>query len=156
MPKMTPCLWFDDNAEEAVNYYLSVFKNSAILNVSRYSEGGMGEPGKVMVINFSLDGQEYMALNGGPVFNFTEAVSFYVHCDTQAEIDWYWEKLSAHPEAEQCGWCKDQFGLSWQIVPNSLGELMGGSAEQAGRVMQALLQMKKLDIAALTRARDAG
>ncbi len=154
MPKITPFLWLDDNAEEAVNFYISIFKNSKVLNVSRFGEGAPGPAEKVMSISFVLDGQEFAALNGGPVFNFTEAISFYVNCDTQEEIDYYWEKLSAQKEAEQCGWLKDKFGLSWQIVPSVLGELMGDpDPEKAKRVMEALLQMKKLDINALKRAR---
>jgi predicted 3-demethylubiquinone-9 3-methyltransferase (glyoxalase superfamily) len=154
MPKITPCLWFDDNAEEAVNFYVSIFKNSEITNVSRFPEGAPGPVGKVMTMSFKLDGQEFMALNGGPAFNFTEAISLFVNCETQAEVDAYWYQLSAGGEESQCGWLKDRFGLSWQIVPNELGELLGDpDPGKSQRVMQAMLQMRKLDIDALRKAR---
>jgi len=157
MNKITPCLWFDDNAEEAVNFYVSIFKNSKILSVARYGEAGPRPEGMVMTMTFQLDGQEFMALNGGPEFKFTEAISFYVNCKTQAEVDELWEKLSAGGEEVQCGWLKDKFGLSWQIVPAILGELLGDKdAGKAARVMQAMLQMKKIDIAGLQRAYEQG
>jgi predicted 3-demethylubiquinone-9 3-methyltransferase (glyoxalase superfamily) len=159
LARITPCLWFDGQAEEAVELYTSVFENSRITEVSRFLEAGHeihGQPaGRVMAIAFELDGQPFMALNGGPLFKFTEAVSFQVHCETQAEVDHYWERLSAggDPAAQQCGWLKDPFGASWQIVPRILPELLGDSdRRKAERTMQALLQMKKLDIAALKRA----
>src|SRR2546429_2963310 len=152
--KITPFLWFDDNAEEAANFYVSVFKDSRIKNVTRYDEAASkaaGRPvGSAMTVEFELEGQPFIALNGGPSFKFSEAISFVVNCETQEEIDELWEKLSAHPESEQCGWLKDKFGLSWQIVPTAMGELMGGSdPEKSGRAMQAMLQLKKLDIQAL-------
>lgn len=157
MQTITPCLWFDDNAEEAVNFYLSVFKNSKVLNTSRFGEGGPRPAGMVMVVNFELNGQPFIALNGGPEFRFTEATSFYVSCASQDEVDWYWNRLAADGGEEgQCGWLKDRFGLSWQIVPTALGELLGDpDPVKARRVMQAMLQMRKLDIAGLQRARDA-
>ena len=163
MKKITPCLWFDDNAEEAVNFYVSVFKNSRIGKMARYGEAGHeihGRPaGSVMTIEFGLDGQRFTALNGGPVFKFNEAVSFQVYCESQEEIDYYWERLSegGDEKAQQCGWLKDKFGVSWQIVPTVLGDLMqDGGAGRSERVMNALLAMKKLDIAALQRAYDSG
>jgi predicted 3-demethylubiquinone-9 3-methyltransferase (glyoxalase superfamily) len=153
MSKITPFLWFDNQAEEAVNLYTSIFKNSKIKEVSRYGEAGPGPAGSVMVVNFELDGQEFTALNGGPVFKFNEAVSFVVNCETQEEVDDLWEKLTDGGEEVQCGWLKDKFGLSWQIVPTKLGELMGDpDPVKAQRVTQAMLQMKKLDIAGLQRA----
>ncbi len=156
MQKITPFLWFDNNAEEAMTFYTSIFKDSKIVDVSRYGEGGPGRSGTVMTGTFRLAGQEFMALNGGPEFKFTEAISFFVSCETQEEIDDLWNKLSAGGEESQCGWLKDKFGLSWQIVPPVLGELLGDKdPEKAGRVMQAMLQMRKLDIAALRRAYDS-
>lgn len=154
MPKITPFLWFDDNAEEAAKFYVSIFKNSKIGTVARYPEGAPGKAGSVMTVAFTLDGQEFMALNGGPHFKFNEAISLVVNCRDQAEIDEIWEKLTAGGGAEvQCGWLKDKFGLSWQIVPCNMGELMAGTdAEGARRAMQAMLQMKKLDIATLQQA----
>jgi predicted 3-demethylubiquinone-9 3-methyltransferase (glyoxalase superfamily) len=153
MQKITPFLWFDDQAEEAMNYYVSIFKNSKVLGVSRYGEGAPRPAGMVMTATFQLDGQEFVALNGGPEFKFNEAVSFSVSCDTQEEVDWYWNQLTAGGEAVQCGWLKDKFGVSWQIVPKVLGELLGGpDPVKSQRAMQAMLQMKKLDIAALKRA----
>src|SRR5436853_3259365 len=161
MQKITPCLWFDNNAEEAVNFYTSIFKNSKIGNISRYGEAGYeihGKPaGRVMTIEFELNGHAFTALNGGPVFKFNEAISFQVGCETQQEVDYFWEKLSAggDEKAQQCGWLKDRFGVSWQIVPAVLPELIGGpDAAKSGRVMEALLQMKKLDIAKLQRTYD--
>jgi len=155
MQKITPFMWFDSNAEEAVNYYLSIFQNSKVLNVSRYGEGGPGPVGQVMIMSFQLEGQEFTALNGGPMYKFTEAISFFVSCKSQEEVDAYWEKLSAGGEKGQCGWLKDKFGVSWQIVPTALGELMSDpDPAKAQRVMQAMLQMTKIDIKQLENARD--
>jgi len=157
--RISPCLWFDGRAEEAAAFYTSIFKNSKIGGISRYGEEGYEvhgqRPGTVLTVSFELDGQSFTALNGGPLFQFNEAVSFQVNCDTQAEIDEYWEKLCAGGDknAQQCGWLKDKFGVSWQVVPTVLPELMKDpDSEKSGRVMNALLQMKKLDIAALKRA----
>jgi predicted 3-demethylubiquinone-9 3-methyltransferase (glyoxalase superfamily) len=146
--KITPFLWFDTRAEEAANFYCSIFKNSKVGNVVRYGDVGPGPKGQVMIVTFELEGQQFTALNGGPRFKFDEAISFVVNCETQEEIDYYWERLSAEGgEPVQCGWLKDKFGLSWQVVPTIIGELMGSAdAEKSGRVMQAVLQMKKLDI----------
>jgi predicted 3-demethylubiquinone-9 3-methyltransferase (glyoxalase superfamily) len=153
MQKITPFLWFDDQAEEAMNFYVSIFKNSKVGGVSRYGEGGPGPKGMVMTATFQLDGQEFMALNGGPEFPFTEAISFFVSCETQQEVDELWEKLSEGGEAGRCGWLKDKFGLSWQIIPTALGELLSDKdAGKAGRVMEAMLQMNKIDIQVLKRA----
>ena len=157
MQKITTFLWFDNQAEEAINFYTSIFKNSKILSVSRYGEGGPGQPGTVMTATFQLEGQEFMALNGGPEFKFTEAISFFVTCQGQAEVDELWGKLSAGGEEGQCGWLKDKFGVSWQIVPTALGELLGDKdAGKAAKVMQAMLQMKKIDIAGLKQAYEQG
>ena len=151
--KITPFLWFDDQAEEAAQFYTSIFKNSKILNVSRYGEAGPGQKGSVMVVSFQLEGQQFTALNGGPRFKFSEAFSFVVNCENQQDIDHYWTKLTSNGGQEsQCGWLKDKFGFSWQIVPTALGKLMSGDPQKANRVMQALLQMKKLDIATLEEA----
>jgi predicted 3-demethylubiquinone-9 3-methyltransferase (glyoxalase superfamily) len=151
--KITPFLWFDNNAEEAMNFYTSIFKNSKIGQVSRYGDAGPGPKGTVMVGTFYLGDQEFMALNGGPHYKLTPAVSFVVNCETQEEIDYFWEKLSAGGAIVQCGWLTDKFGLSWQIVPTVLGELMSsGDPEKSNRVMQALLKMDKLIIADLRRA----
>jgi predicted 3-demethylubiquinone-9 3-methyltransferase (glyoxalase superfamily) len=162
MQKITPFLWFDGNAEEAMNLYVSTFKNSKIVNVSRYGEEGAkvsGRPmGTVMTGTLELDGQTFMVLNGGPQFKFTEAISFVVNCETQDEVDYYWTRLSegGDDKAQQCGWLKDKFGVSWQIFPVVLGRLLGDKDPQKSkRVMQALLQMKKLVIADLQRAYDA-
>jgi predicted 3-demethylubiquinone-9 3-methyltransferase (glyoxalase superfamily) len=153
MQKITTFLWFDNQAEEAALLYTSIFKNSKILGVSRYGEAGPGPAGQAMTVNFQLEGQEFIALNGGPEFKFTEAISLYVDCATQAEVDERWEKLTVGGEESQCGWLKDKFGLSWQIVPATLGKLLGGpDPVKAQRAMQAMLQMHKLDIAALQRA----
>jgi predicted 3-demethylubiquinone-9 3-methyltransferase (glyoxalase superfamily) len=154
MHKITPFLWFDNNAEEAINFYASVFKNSKIMSITRYGdEAPPGLAGKVLTAVFELEGQPFMALDGGPHYKFNEAISLYVSCETQEEVDALWNKLSAHPEAEQCGWLKDKYGLSWQIIPNALGELMSDpDPVKAGRVMQAMLQMKKIDIAKLKQA----
>ncbi len=154
MQKITPFLWFDNNAEEAAQFYTSIFKNSKILNVSRYGDAGPGPKGSVMVVNFQLEGQQFTGLNGGPLFKFSEAFSFVVNCETQQEIDEYWHKLTSGGGKEsECGWLKDKFGFSWQIVPTALGRLMS-DPKQANRVMQALLQMKKLDIARLEEAAE--
>jgi predicted 3-demethylubiquinone-9 3-methyltransferase (glyoxalase superfamily) len=156
MHKITPFLWFDDNAEEAMNYYISIFKNSKVVSLSRYGEGSPRPAGTVMVATFELDGQELMALNGGPEYKFTEAISLFVTCETQEEVDWYWNQLSSGGEEGPCGWLKDKFGLSWQIVPKALGELLGDpDPAKAQRVMRAMLQMKKIDIAGLKRASEA-
>jgi predicted 3-demethylubiquinone-9 3-methyltransferase (glyoxalase superfamily) len=156
MPKITPFLWFDDGqAEEAANFYVSVFPNSRITRISRYGEAGPGPKGGVMVVAFELDGQAFTALNGGPVFKFNEAISLQVSCESQEEVDYYWEKLSVGGDeaAQQCGWLKDRYGVSWQIVPRVLGELIGDpDPEKSQRTMRAMLQMKKIDIAGLTRA----
>jgi len=155
MQKITPFLWFDGNAEEAALFYTSIFKNSKILNVSRYGDAGPGTKGAVMVVSFQLEGQQFTALNGGPQFKFSEAFSFVVNCETQREIDEYWTKLTSGGGREsECGWLKDKFGFSWQIVPAALGKLMSGDPKKANRVMQAVLQMKKLDIATLEEAAE--
>ncbi len=142
MQKITPFLWFDGKAEEAMNFYVSIFKNSKRGRISRYGEAGPGPKGTVMVATFQLEGQEFIALNGGPHFKFTEAISLVVNCETQDEVDAFWEKLSAGGAKGQCGWLKDKYGLSWQIVPTALGELMSDpDPEKSKRVMQAMLQM---------------
>jgi predicted 3-demethylubiquinone-9 3-methyltransferase (glyoxalase superfamily) len=161
MQKIMPCLWFDKNAEEAMNFYISIFKNSKIVSIKRYpagaTEGPMkGMDGKVLTGIFELEGQRFMALDGGPIFKFNEAISLQVGCETQEEVDELWGKLSAVPESEQCGWLKDKYGLSWQIIPKALGELMSDpDPEKANRVTQAMLKMKKIDIAALQKAYNA-
>ena len=153
MQKITPFLWFDNNAEEAMNFYVSIFKNSKVVSVTRYGEAGPGPKGTVMTATFQLDGQEFIALNGGPHFKFTEAISFSVNCETQEGVDELWEKLSEGGEKSRCGWLKDKYGLSWQIVPTVLGELMQDKdTEKSKRVMQAMLQMDKIDIQTLKRA----
>ena len=153
MQRITTFLWFTDNAEEAANFYTSIFKHSKIKEVSRYGDAGPGPKGTAMVVKFELDGQEFLALNGGPQFTFTEAISLLVSCKDQKEIDHYWEALSAGGEKVQCGWLKDQFGLSWQIVPENMGELMAPKdPAKAARAMKAMLQMTKIDIAALKNA----
>jgi len=153
--KITTFLWFDNNAEEAVNFYVSIFKNSKVGNVARYGDSGPGPKGSVMTMGFELEGLKFTALNGGPQFKFTEAISFVVNCDTQEEIDDYWEKLASNGGQEvQCGWLKDKYGLSWQIVPSILPQLISGDPRKSNRVMQALMQMKKLDMAELQRAAD--
>ncbi|RPI89470.1 MAG: VOC family protein [Chloroflexi bacterium] len=156
MQKITPYLWFDGQAEEAVNFYTSIFKNSKVLNVSRYAEGGPGPAGSVMTAAFELNGQEFMALNGGPQYKFTEAISFLVNCKDQKEVDELWSKLTeGNGEEGPCGWLKDKFGVSWQIIPTALGELMSDpDPEKAGRVVQAMLKMKKIDVSTLQRAYD--
>ncbi len=155
MQKITPFLWFDNNAEEAMNFYMSIFKDSRVRTVSRYPEGTPGPVGSVMVAEFELHGQVFMALNGGPRFKFNESVSFMVHCDTQEEVDQLWEKLSAGGQKSQCGWLKDKFGLSWQIVPTILGQLLSDKdPAKTKRVAAALMQMSKIDGPALQRAYD--
>lgn len=158
MQKITPCLWFDKNAEEAMNFYTSIFDDGKITLLKRYPDGPLEGPmkgmeGKVLTGIFELNGQQFMCLDGGPIFKFTEAISFQVECKDQKELDHYWEKLSAVPEAEQCGWLKDKFGLSWQIVPKEMGELLNDpDTAKAGRALQAMLQMKKIDLQALKDA----
>lgn len=157
--RLTPCLWFDDQAEEAAKYYVSIFKNSKIVNVARYSKVGQEThkrpAGSVMTVAFELDGQPFTALNGGPIFTFNEAISLQVDCDTQEEVDYYWEKLSkgGDADAQQCGWLKDKYGLSWQIVPKVLPEMLQDhQSPKAQRAMDAMLGMKKIDIGELERA----
>jgi predicted 3-demethylubiquinone-9 3-methyltransferase (glyoxalase superfamily) len=153
MQKITPFLWFDHQAEEATAFYTAVFKDSRLGSVSRYGEGAPLPAGTVMTVQFQIAGQDFIALNGGPYFSFTPAISFFVSCETQEEVDAYWEQLLAGGEEEQCGWLKDKYGVSWQIVPTALGEMLGDpDPEKAQRVTQAMLQMVKLDIAALRRA----
>jgi predicted 3-demethylubiquinone-9 3-methyltransferase (glyoxalase superfamily) len=153
MPKIKPFLWFDTQAEEAANFYVSIFKNSKIVKVARYGEAGPGPKGSVMTVVFQLDGQEFMALNGGPHFKFTEAISFIVDCKTQEEVDDYWEKLTEGGQEVQCGWLKDKYGLSWQVTPTALGEMLSDPDRQKSkRVMEAMLKMKKIEIEELRRA----
>ncbi len=156
MQKITPFLWFDDKAEEAMHFYLGIFKNSKPGILRRYGEAGPGTPGAVMTVSFEVEGQQFMALNGGPHFQFTPAISFFVNCETQEEVDHYWEKLAAEGgETNRCGWLKDKYGITWQIVPTVLGRLLGDKdAARSGRVMRAMLQMTKLDIATLQQAYD--
>ena len=155
MQKITPFLWFDDQAEEAMHHYVSIFKNSKVLGVMRYGDAGPGPKGSVMVASFELEGQRFTALNGGPRFKFSEAISFVVNCETQEEVDELWDKLAEGGQAQQCGWLKDKFGLSWQIIPSALPELMSDpDPERVGRVTEAMLQMTKIDIAKLRRAYD--
>ncbi len=155
--KIIPCLWFDDQAEEAANLYISIFPNSKIVGLTRYGAAGFEihrrPAGSVMTIDFMLDGHPFTALNGGPVFKFNEAISFGVLCDTQDEIDYFWEKLSADPNAEQCGWLKDKFGVSWQVIPRGMDEMLRDAGSKgAERAMTAMMGMKKIDIDALKRA----
>ena len=153
MQKITTFLWFDNQAEEAMNFYCSLFKDSKILSVSRYGEAGPGPKGQVMTGTFQLNGQEFMALNGGPEYKFTEAISLFVNCETQQEVDELWGKLTEGGEEGPCGWLKDKYGLSWQIVPTLLGKLLGDKdAAKAQRVMQAMLKMKKIDTRILQQA----
>jgi predicted 3-demethylubiquinone-9 3-methyltransferase (glyoxalase superfamily) len=155
MQRITPFLWFDDQAEEAMNFYVSIFKNSKVGRVTRYGEAGPGPKGSVMSATFQLEGQEFIALNGGPHFSFTPAISFFVNCETQEEVDELWKKLSAGGKTERCGWLKDKYGLSWQIIPSALGRLMGdNNAAKAQSVMKAMLEMHKIDIARLQQAYD--
>src|SRR6059058_5641764 len=156
MQKITPFLWFDGNAEEAMNFYTSIFKNSKIGRITRYGDAGPGPKGAVMSATFQLDGQEFMALNGGPQFKFTEAISFFVNCETQEEVDELWEQLSAGGEKSRCGWLKDKYGLWWQVIPSTLGKLISDSnSGKAHAVMQAMLKMDKIVIDDLRRAYEA-
>jgi predicted 3-demethylubiquinone-9 3-methyltransferase (glyoxalase superfamily) len=151
--KITPFLWFDNNAEEAINFYTAIFKDSKVVSMSRYGDAGPGPKGTVMSATFQLAGQQFMVLNGGPQFKFTEAISLYVDCDTQDEVDYFWQRLSEGGQPGPCGWLKDKFGLSWQIIPKALGEMLGDKdAKKSQRVMEAMLKMSKIDIAALRRA----
>lgn len=153
LQKIIPNLWFDDQAEEAVDFYMSIFKEAEVKNVSRYTENGMGEQGKVMTIAFVLNGQEFLALNGGPHFTFTPAISMSISCESQEEVDYYWDQLSEGGKPGQCGWLEDKYGLSWQVVPTALGRLMQDSDPvKVQRVTKAMLGMKKLDIEQLTQA----
>jgi predicted 3-demethylubiquinone-9 3-methyltransferase (glyoxalase superfamily) len=153
MQKIAPFLWFDDKAEEAMKFYTSIFKNSKIGRITRYGQGGPGPKGTVMSCTFQLEGQEFMALNGGPEFTFSPAISFFVNCETQEEVDELWEKLSAGGKKERCGWLKDKYGLSWQIIPTTLGKLLSDpDPGKSNRVMKAMLQMDKIDIARLQQA----
>jgi len=155
MQKITTFLWFDNNAEEAMNFYTSLFKNSKILNVTRNGDAGPGPKGSVLTATFQLEGQQFMALNGGPIFKFTEAISLFVSCETQQEVDTLWEQLSEGGAKSQCGWLKDRFGLSWQIIPSALPQLLGDKDPgRAKRALDAMLTMRKIDIAALQRAAD--
>ena len=155
--RITPCLWFDSQAEEAANYYVSIFKNSKILKVARYGDAGPGPKGSIMVATFQLEGQEFQALNGGPQHKFTPAISLFVSCESQAEVDELWRKLLEGGREDQCGWLTDRFGLSWQIIPNILPKLLGDKdPKKAERVMRAMLQMKKIDIKGLQKAAAAG
>jgi predicted 3-demethylubiquinone-9 3-methyltransferase (glyoxalase superfamily) len=159
MQKISPCLWFDDKAEEATKFYASIFKESKVGAVTRYGKEGYEihgrEPGTVMTVDFEIEGQKFVALNGGPIFKFNEAISFQVHCETQKEVDYYWDKLSegGDENAQVCGWLKDKYGVSWQIVPTILGEMLQDKdTKKSQRVMKALLQMHKLDVDALVKA----
>jgi predicted 3-demethylubiquinone-9 3-methyltransferase (glyoxalase superfamily) len=153
MQKIVPFLWFDDDAEEAAKFYVSIFNHSAIKQVRRYGEAGPGPKGSVMTVTFQLEGQEFCALNGGPHFQFTPAISLFVNCETQPEVDELWEKLSAGGKKDRCGWLQDKFGLSWQIIPKKLGELLGDKdPAKSQRVMKAMLQMDKIDANGLQRA----
>ena len=153
MQRITPFLWFDDKAEEAANFYTSIFKNSKILNIARYGEAGPGPKGTVMTVAFQLEGQEFMGLNGGPQYTFSPAISFFVNCETQAEVDELWAKLSAGGREDKCAWLTDKFGVSWQIVPKALLELMQDKDPvKSQRVFKAMLQMRKIDIEGLKRA----
>jgi len=157
MQKITTFLWFNDNAEEAANFYVSVFKNGRIGRISRYGDAGQDvhgrPPGSVMTVEFALDGQQFVALNGGPVFTFNEAISLVINCESQDEVDYFWDKLTAGGgKPVQCGWLRDKFGLSWQVVPTALSKLMSGDPAAANRVMEAMLKMVKLDIKTLEQA----
>ena len=155
MQKIIPNLWFDTQAEQAAGFYISVFKNSRILNLTRYPEGGPGPAGTVMTVEFELDGQRFVDINGGPQFTFSEAVSFQIPCKDQDEVDYYWDRLSEGGQEGPCGWLKDRYGLSWQVVPTDMEELFGDpDPARAQRAMQAMLGMSKLDVAALRRAAD--
>jgi predicted 3-demethylubiquinone-9 3-methyltransferase (glyoxalase superfamily) len=155
MPKITPFLWFDNNVEEAMNFYISIFKNANVIEINRYGDAGPGPKGTVMTAKFQIEGQDLVGLNGGPHFKFTEAISFVVGCEDQQEVDYFWEKLSAGGTTSQCGWLKDKFGLSWQIVPNALLELLRDKdPAKSQRVMKALLGMTKIEIKSLKDAYD--
>jgi predicted 3-demethylubiquinone-9 3-methyltransferase (glyoxalase superfamily) len=155
MQKITPFLWFDSQAEEAASFYVSVFKNSKIGSIARYPEGGPGPAGKVLTVEFQLEGQDFVALNGGPVYTFTPAISFHVNCESQAEVDELWSKLSAGGKEVQCGWLQDKYGVSWQIIPVQLGRMLKDKdPAKSQRVMQAMLKMVKIDVAGLQRAYD--
>ena len=155
MQKIVPFLWFDGTAEEAMNFYVSVFKRSKVVRVSRYGDAGPGPKGSVMSCTFQLEGQDFYALNGGPQFKFTPAISLFVNCETQQEVDELWEKLSAGGRADQCGWLQDKYGLSWQIIPTALGRMLNDNdAKKANAAMRAMLQMKKIDIQGLQQAYD--
>ncbi len=151
--KIIPFLWFDNQAEESVNFYINIFKNSRIKNISRYGEAGPGPKGSVMTVSFELEGQEFTALNGGPQFKFTEAISLYVKCKSQEEVDYFWEKLTEGGEEQPCGWLKDKFGVSWQVIPTVLVDLLNDpDPEKSGRVTEAMLKMKKIDVKVLEEA----
>lgn len=153
MQKITPFLWFDGKAEEAANFYISIFKNSKIVSITRYGEAGPGAKGSVMSATFQLDGQEFIALNGGPMFTFSPAISFFVRCESQEEVDKLWQMLSEGGEKQRCGWLKDKYGVSWQIIPTALGQMLQDKdGEKSKRVMNAMLQMDKLDIKTLKQA----
>jgi predicted 3-demethylubiquinone-9 3-methyltransferase (glyoxalase superfamily) len=155
MQKITPYLWFNNKAEEAANFYVSVFNNSKIINISRFGDKATNPSGEVVVIDFVLDGHEFTAMNGGPHFTFSPAISFVVNCNSQEEVDYYWEKLSEGGEIQMCGWMKDKFGVSWQVVPTALIEMMNDPDKmKAKRVINSMLQMKKIDIEALKKARE--
>jgi predicted 3-demethylubiquinone-9 3-methyltransferase (glyoxalase superfamily) len=155
MQKITPFLWFNDQAEEAANFYVSLFKNSKITSVNRYGEAGPGPKGSVMIVTFQLEGQEFIALNGGPQFQFTPSISLYVNCETQAEVDQLWDTLSVNGRKDRCGWLQDKYGLSWQIIPTALQKLMSDpDPKKSAGVMQAMLQMDKVDIKRLQEAHD--
>lgn len=157
MQKIAPCLWFDGQAEDAVNFYTAIFKNSHVGEVMRYGDAGPGVTGSVLLVEFQLEGQDFIALNGGPEFKFSPAISFFVNCETQEEIDTLWEKLLNGGQASQCGWLEDKFGVSWQIVPTVIGQMLRDrDAEKANRVMQALMKMIKMDIKLLQQAYDQG
>jgi predicted 3-demethylubiquinone-9 3-methyltransferase (glyoxalase superfamily) len=155
MQKITPFLWFDGKAEEAMNFYVSIFKNSKVVSVTRYGDAGPGPKGSVMSATFQLEGQQFYALNGGPQFTFTPAISLFVNCETQKEVDKLWEKLSEGGRKDRCGWLQDKYGLSWQIIPTALGKMLQDKDRaKANRVMQAMLQMDKIDIKRLKQAYD--
>jgi predicted 3-demethylubiquinone-9 3-methyltransferase (glyoxalase superfamily) len=157
MQKITPFLWFDSKAEEAMNFYTSIFKNSKVGSVNRWGDAGPGPKGTVMTATFQLEGQEFMALNGGPQFTFTPAISFFVNCETQEEVDELWERLSEGGEKNRCGWLRDKFGVSWQIIPTALGKLLHDKdPEKSKRVMKAMLQMDKIDVKGLKQAYEQG
>ncbi len=157
MQKITPFLWFDDNAEEAMHFYVSIFKNSRVVSVTRYGDAGPGPKGTVMSATFQLEGQDFYALNGGPLFKFTEAISLFVSCETQKEVDELWAKLTEGGEESQCGWLKDRYGLSWQIIPTMLGKMLNDKdPKKSQSVMRAMLQMQKIDMKALQQAYDQG